>query len=50
MIGDKNMGKNNGKEKVNKDWNYNRNLIETSIDSQIAIGIDGIITDVNSET
>jgi len=44
------MGKNNGKKKVNKEWNYNRNLIETSIDSQIAIGIDGIITDVNSAT
>src|SRR5665648_1041620 len=64
MIGDKNMGKNNGKEtrarelfakevqeeKANKGWNYNRNLLETSIDSLVTIGPDGIITDVNSAT
>src|SRR5665648_572679 len=64
MIGDKNMGKNNGKEtrarelfakevqeeKANKGWEYNRNLLETSIDSLVTIGPDGIITDVNSAT
>src|SRR5665648_1288632 len=62
--GDKNMEKNNGKEKrarelfakevqeekANKGWNYNRNLLETSIDSLVTIGPDGIITDVNSAT
>src|SRR5665648_1284685 len=56
--GDKNMEKNNGKEKrarelfakevqeekANKGWNYNRNLLETSIDSLVTIGPDGIIT------
>src|SRR5450759_2210874 len=58
------MGKNNGKEKrarelftkegqeekANKEWKYNRNLLETSIDSLVTIGPDGIITDVNSAT
>src|SRR5665648_45709 len=62
--GDKNMEKNNGKEKrarelfakevqeekANKGWNYNRNLLESSIDSLVTIGPDGIITDVNSAT
>src|SRR5665648_587482 len=62
--GDKNMEKNNGKEKrarelfakevqeekANKGWNYHRNLLETSIDSLVTIGPDGIITDVNSAT
>src|SRR5665648_1127332 len=62
--GDKNMEKNNGKEKrarelfakevqeekANKGWNYNRNLLETSMDSLGTIGPDGIITDVNSAT
>ena len=37
-------------EKANKGWKYNRNLLETSIDSLIAIGPDGIILDVNSAT
>src|SRR5665648_354972 len=64
MMGDKNMEKNNGKEKrakelfvkevqeekANKVWEYNRNLLETSIDSLVTIGGDGIITDVNSAT
>src|SRR5674476_83924 len=58
------MEKNNGKEKrarelfakevqeekANKGWEYNRNLLETSIDSLVTIGSDGIITDVNSAT
>src|SRR5665648_231944 len=58
------MEKNNGKEKrarelfakevqeekANKGWEYNRNLLETSIDSLVTIGLDGIITDVNSAT
>src|SRR5674476_753409 len=58
------MEKNNGKEKrarelfakevqeekANKEWKYNRNLLETSIDSLVTIGLDGIITDVNSAT
>src|SRR5659263_78837 len=58
------MEKNNGKEKrarelyakevqeekANKEWKYNRNLLETSIDSLVTIGPDGIITDVNSAT
>ena len=58
------MEKNNGKEKrarelfakevqeekANKGWEYNRNLLETSIDSLITIGLDGIIIDVNSAT
>ena len=58
------MEKNNGKEKrarelfakevqeekANKGWKYNRNLLETSIDSFVTIGPDGIITDVNSAT
>lgn len=58
------MEKNNGKEKrarelfakeaqeekANKGWAYNRNLLETSLDSLITIGSDGIITDVNSAT
>ena len=58
------MEKNNGKEKrarelfakevqeekANKGWKYNRNLLETSIDSLVTIGPDGIITDVNSAT
>src|SRR5665647_2616625 len=58
------MEKNNGKEKqarelfakevqeekANKGWEYNRNLLETSLDSLITIGRDGIITDVNSAT
>src|SRR5665648_967276 len=58
------MEKNNGKEKrarelfakevqeetANKMWEYNRNLFETSIDSLVTIGPDGIITDVNSAT
>jgi len=58
------MGKSNGKEKrarelfakevqeekANKGWEYNRNLLETSLDSLITIGPDGIITDVNSAT
>src|SRR5665647_1459070 len=58
------MEKNNGKEKrarelfakevqeekANKGWEYNRNLLETSLDSLITIGQDGIITDVNSAT
>src|SRR5665648_554835 len=62
--GDKNMEKNNGKEKrarelfakevqeekANKGGKYNRNLLETSIDSLVTIGPDGIITDVNSAT
>jgi len=38
------------KEKVNKAWEYNRNLLETIIDSLVTIGPDGIITDVNSAT
>ena len=37
-------------EKVNKVWEYNRNLLETNIDSLVTIGSDGIITDVNSAT
>src|SRR5665811_92234 len=58
------MEKNNGKEtqarelfakevqeeKANKGWEYNRNLLETSLDSLITIGPDGIITDVNNAT
>jgi len=58
------MEKNNGKEKrarelfvkevqekkAKKGWEYNRNLLETSLDSLITIGSDGIITDVNSAT
>ena len=62
--GGKNMEKNNGKEKrarelftkevqkekANKGWKYNRNLLETSIDFLVTIGPDGIITDVNSAT
>ena len=31
-------------------WEYNRNLLETSIDILVTIGQDGIITDVNSAT
>ncbi len=31
-------------------WQYNRNLLETIIDSLITIGPDGLITDVNHET
>src|SRR5665648_760506 len=64
LIGDKNMEKNNGKEKrarelfakevqeekANKGWEYNRTLLEASIDSLVTIGPDGIITDVNSAT
>src|SRR5665648_369260 len=58
------MEKNNGKEKrarelfakevqeekANKGWEYNRTLLEASIDSLVTIGPDGIITDVNSAT
>src|SRR5665811_1448485 len=58
------MEKNNGKEtqarelfakevqeeKANKGWEYNRNLLETSIDPLVTIGPDGIITDVNNAT
>ena len=58
------MEKNNGKEKrarelfakevqeekANKGWEYNRNLLETIIDSLAMIGLDGIIIDVNSAT
>ena len=31
-------------------WKYNCNLLETSLDSHVTIGPDGIITDVNSAT
>ena len=58
------MEKNNGKEKrarelfakevqeekANKGWKYNRNLLDTSIDSLVTIRLDGIITDINSAT
>src|SRR5665647_2865172 len=53
------MEKNNGKEKrakevqeekANKGWEYNRNLLEASLDPLVTIGLDGIITDVNSAT
>ncbi|MBK5262014.1 MAG: PAS domain S-box protein, partial [Peptostreptococcaceae bacterium] len=37
-------------EKANKGWEYNRNLLETIIDSLVMIGPDGIIIDVNSAT
>ncbi|WP_320129374.1 PAS domain S-box protein [uncultured Sphaerochaeta sp.] len=56
------MGKNDRKEKrngklfikeihdkkTNNEWEYNRNLIETSLDALVTIGLDGLITDVNS--
>jgi len=58
------LGKNNGEEKrarelyakeiqekkANMGWKYNRNLLETIIDSLVTVGPDGLITDVNSAT
>ena len=37
-------------EKANRGWKYNRNLLETGIDSLVTIGLDGKITDVNYAT
>ncbi len=37
-------------ERLSKAEKYNRNLIESSLDSFVTIGTDGLITDVNSAT
>ena len=38
------------KEKADREWQYDRILFETNIDSIVTIGLDGLITDANLAT